>query len=192
MPAPVHDDEGCGAATDDDSVTSVTGTYNAGGGDANFVTGTFTTGSSTSTNGTVSITYSGSGYPVMLVIVVEGGMYNSSVSGWYNSVTRYAVGQFTLCKGEATTTPTYSTSGSNNYGSVELIYKNSTSTATSYTSTRAANANSYSSSIANGTSTTCVRWTGNKTISYRTSGGSSSSYGLLASTTYRYYVYYSA
>ena len=128
----------------------------------------------------------------MLVIIVEGGIYNSNITPWYSSVTRYAVGQITIGKSITTSTPDYGTSGSQNYGSVELIYKNSTSSSTTYSSTRSVTANSYSSSNANGTSTTCVRWKGNKVISYRTGGGSSSSYGLLTGTTYRYYVYYSS
>ena len=180
----------------DVTIFGTTGTYEGsgggGGGDSKFVTGTFTTSSSTSTNGTINIPYTGSGYPIMLVIIVEGGIYNSSVTPWYSSVTRYAVGQITIGKSIATSTPNYGTSGSQNYGSVELIYKNSTSSSTSYSSTRSVTANSYSSSNANGTSTTCVRWKGNKVISYRTGGGSSSSYGLLTGTTYRYYVYYSS
>ena len=178
----------------DVTIFGTTGTYegSGGGGDSKFVTGTFTTPTSTSTNGTVSISYSGNGYPIMLVIVVEGGIYNSNISPWYSTVTRYAVGQVTICKSITSSTPSYGDSGSENYGSIELIYKSSTSTATSYTSTRSVTANSYSDSNANGTSTTSVRWTGNKTISYRTGGGGASSYGLLAGTTYRYYVYYSA
>lgn len=163
-----------------------------GGDDPTYFTGTFTTPDTTSTNGTVTVPYTGSGYPVMLVIVVEGGMYNSAISGWYSSMVRYAVGQFIITKGVMTTAPSYGTGGSANYGSVQLIFKNSTSSATSYSSTRAAAANSYSSSNATGTSTTSVRWRNNTTISYRTSGGSSSSYGLLADTTYRYYVVYSS
>ena len=183
-----------GDIDDDDRISSITGTYEgSGGGATNFVTGTFTTGSSTSTTGTVSITYSGSGYPIMLAIWVENGCYNSSgASGWYNSLTRYAVGQVIITKGVTTSTPTYTTSGAANYGTIQVLYKNSTSSATSYSSTRAASANSYSSSNANGTSTTCVRWKGNKSLSYYVSGGTSSTYGLLASTTYRYVVYYSA
>lgn len=176
------------------SIFGVTGTYEgSGGGATNFVTGTFTTGSSTSTTGTVTVPYTGSGYPKLLVIEVEGGAYNSSISGWYNSVTRYAVGQMTIGKAVHTSTPTYSTSGNANQGVVSLIYKNSTSSSTSYSRTSTMTANSYSSSNANGTSTTCVRWKGNnKTISYYVCGGSSSSYGLLASTTYRYYAVYSS
>ena len=178
----------------DVTIFGTTGTYegSGGGGDSKFVTGTFTTSSSTSTNGTINVPYTGSGYPIMLVIIVEGGIYNSNITPWYSSVTRYAVGQITIGKSITTSTPDYGTSGSQNYGSVELIYKNSTSSSTTYSSTRSVTANSYSSSNANGTSTTCVRWKGNKVISYRTGGGSSSSYGLLTGTTYRYYVYYSS
>lgn len=163
-----------------------------GGGATNFVTGTFTTGSTASANETVTVAYTGSGYPLMLVIVVEGGMYNSAISGWYNSMTRYAVGQFIITKGVFTSAPTYTTSGSANYGSVQLLFKNSTSSATSYSSTRSASANSYSSSNATGTSTTSVRWRSNTLISYRVAGGTSSTYGLLNDTTYRYYVVYSS
>lgn len=163
-----------------------------GGGASNIVTGTFNTASSSSTVGSISVPYSGTGYPVMLVIVVEGGMYNPDISGWYDSLTRYAVGQITIGKGETTSTPSYSTSGTENYGTVELIYKNSTSTSTTYSSTRSVTANSYSSSEANGTSYNCVRWNGDKSISYKTGGGDTYSYGLLVSTTYRYYAIYSS
>lgn len=164
-----------------------------GGGDSKFVTGTFTTGTTTATAATVSISYSGTGYPVMTVIEVENGMYNSAISPWYSSVTRYAVGQFIITKGDHSSSPTYGTSGAANYGEVQVMYKNSTSNSTTYTSTRSATANSYTSSNANGTSTTCVRWKGNnKTLSYYVAGGTSSTYGLLAGTTYRYYIYYSA
>ena len=164
----------------------------SGGGASNFVTGTFTTPSTTSTNGTVTVPYTGSGYPVMLVVVIEGGMYNPDITGWYNSITRYAVGQFTICKAVATSTPSYETNGTNNYGVIDAVYKSSASSATSYSSIRSVTANSYASSNASGSSSLCVRWKGNgKTISYRTAGGTSSSYGLLASTTYRYYAVYS-
>lgn len=171
--------------------TITTGTNSGGGGASNFVTGTFTTPSTTSTNGTVDVPYTGSGYPIMLVVYVEGGCYNTAISGWYNSLTRYAVGQFCITKGVATSTPTYTTGGGANYGTVQLLFKNSASSATLYSSTRGASVNSYSSSNATGTSTTCVRWRSNTRISYRTAGGTSSTYGLLEDTTYRYVVYYS-
>lgn len=174
------------------NLASVIVNVSGGGGASNFVTGTFTTPSTTSTNGTVDVPYTGSGYPIMLVIYVEGGCYNSAISGWYNSKTRYAVGQFCITKSVTTSTPTYSTSGGANYGTVQSMYKNSTSSATLYSSTRNASANSYSSSNATGASTTCVRWRSNTRFSYITTAGTSSSYGLLEDTTYRYVVMYSS
>lgn len=63
----------------------------------------------------------------------------------------------TIGKGVATTPATYTTSGTQNYGCVEVVYKNSTSTSTTVSSTRSATANSYSSSSATATATLCVR-----------------------------------
>lgn len=169
----------------------ITGTNTGGGGGSSvFFTGTFTTPSQTSTNGIVSIDYTGSGYPIMLVIDVEGGSFKEGTT-WYNSTTRYAVGQIIITKSNYSAAPTYTTSGDVNYGNVNMVNKNSTTSATTYARSGSTNANSYSSSAANGTSSTCVRWTNNKTISYRTGGGTSSTFGLLANTTYRYYVVYS-
>lgn len=159
------------------------------GGASNFVTGTFSTGSTTGTTGTLNIPYTGAGYPLALVIVVEGGMYNSAVTPWYSAVSRYAVGQFVATKANMTTAPSYGTSGAANQGSIQVMYKSSTSSATSYSSTRSANANTYSSSDANSTATTTVRWRSNTRVSYYVSSGSN--YGLLANTTYRYYAIYS-
>ena len=167
-----------------------------GGGASNLITGTFAATSSASTTAAVTVGYNGTGYPTMLVVVVEGGMYNSAITSWYNTAQRYAVGQMTIGKGVATSTPTYTTSGTANYGCVEVIYKSSSSNATSVTSTRTATANSYSSSTANGTNVTCIRWKDNTHFHYHTTpgtaAGSSSGYGLMPGLTYRYYVAYSS
>lgn len=173
--------------------TRTAGTNSGGGGGAsNFVTGTFTTPNSTSTNATVTVPYSGTGYPIALIIYVEGGMYNSDVSGWYNSLVRYAVGQFCITKSKATVAPSYTGSGTANGGSVQVMYKNSTSNATSYSSTRSANtSNAYVDNNASGSSTSCVCWRSATKIGYCTAGGTSSTYGLLANTTYRYIAMYS-
>lgn len=173
--------------------TRTAGTNSGGGGGAsNLVTGTFTTPNSTSTPATVTVPYSGTGYPIALVVYVEGGMYNPDISGWYNSLVRYAVGQFCITKAKATVAPSYTVSGPASQGSVQVMYKNSTSSATSYTGTRSANVdNAYLDHNASGSSTSCVRWKSNTTIGYRTAGGTSSTYGLLANTTYRYIAMYS-
>lgn len=171
------------------------GTSSGGGGASNIVQGTFTTGSTTGTAESFSINYTGSGYPIALMIYVDGGPYNNSTGGnttWYNSVQRYAVGAFYLVKSQIPVTPTYGTSGGANYGTVAVIYKNSTSQATTYSRTSSMTANSYTSSStnANATATTVARFKGNgKTVTYYVA---SSSYGLLASTKYAYIAIYSS
>ena len=185
-----------GDSTDDDCVTSVTGTYEGGGGGAsNIKQGTFTTGSTGGSTDTFDTGYSGSGYPIALFIYVDGGPYNNGTGGntaWYNSVTRYDCGFYSMVKSRTTTTPTYGTSGADNYGTVTIIYKNSTSTATTYTRTSSMTANSYSSSNA-GASTACARFKGNNhTVSYYVGNAGSSTIGFAKSTKFAYIAIYSS
>ena len=173
------------------------GTSSGGGGASNIVQGTFTTGSTRNTTSTVSLSYSGSGYPIAFLVYVDGGAYNNSASGntdWYNSVNRYDVGWVGMVKSRTTTTPTYTTSGADNYGTIALIYKNSTTTSTTYTRTSSMSANTYTSSSTNpGNSTTCVRFKGNgKTLAYYVGNAGSSNIGLAPSTKYAYAVIYSS
>jgi len=173
-----------GDGTDDDCVTSVLGTFE--GGATNFVTGTFTTGSSAGIE-TVTIDYSGSGYPIMCIVVVDGGAYESGTE-WYTSTQRYAVGQWTMTKSVWSSAPTYGTSGAANQGVTTWIYKNSTSSSTSYARSSAMNTNVFSSSSASNAGATCIRFNGDKAFSYYVN---TSSYGLHPGITYRYYIVYS-
>ena len=174
----------------------ITGTNSGGGGGAtNIVQGTFTTGSTRGGTGTVTIPYTGSGYPIALMVFVKGGAYNNSSGGdttWYNSVNRYDVGAYYMTKSRQNTTPTYTTSGADNQGVAAIIYKNSTSTSTTYTRTSSMTANAYSSS--NGAaSTVCCRFKGNgKTLAYYVGNAGSSSIGLAPSTEYEYIAIYSS
>ena len=167
----------------------------SGGGASNIKQGTFTTGSTGGGTATFDTGYSGSGYPIALIIYVDGGAYNNGTGGntsWYNSVTRYDCGWYAMVKSRTTTTPTYGTSGADNYGTVAIIYKNSTSTATTYTRTSSMTANSYSSSNA-GASTACARFKGNnKTVSYYVGNATSSTIGFAKSTKYAYIAIYSS
>lgn len=172
--------------TSDGTLTA--GTSSGGGGASNIVEGTFETSSSAGAY-SVSLSYSGSGYPIAAFVFVDGGAYNSAISGWYNSVQRYAVGMWSMTKAVQTSAPTYSTSGTANYGVVTAIYKNSTSTATSYTRTSSMTTNAYSSSNAANAAATCVRFKTGNVLSYYVN---TSSYGLLPSTTYKYIVIYSS
>lgn len=176
------------------TIFGVTGTYTGGGGATNFVTGTFTVGNTGGKVESVTIPYTGSGYLQALTVVVEGGAYVSGTT-WYNSLTRYAVGQWTFTKSNMSTTPTYATSGAANQGVTAWIYKNSTTSGTSYSRSSAMTTvvlNS-SSTNASGTGANCVKFKGSsKAMTYYTANNSSSTYGLLPGITYRYYAIYSS
>lgn len=157
------------------------------GGASNFVHGTFTTSSSAGAH-TITLPYTGNGYPVMALVVVKGGAYVSGTD-WYNSMQRYAVGQWAMSKSVMDTEPTYGTSGTQNQGVAMAIYKSSTSSSTSYTRTSSMNANTFSSYNANNAATTCVRFRSKTSMSVYTN---TSSYGLLPSTLYEYFIVYSS
>lgn len=159
----------------------------SGGGATSFVTGTFTT-PSTAGYTNINIPYTGSGYPLMIVVVVEGGAYHSGTD-WYNSLQRYAVGQWTCTKSNFSATPTYTTSGARNQGVTTAIYKNSTSTSTTYTRTSAMNTNVFSSSNASNSAVNTIKYKSGNVLSYYTN---TSSYGLLPEETYRYFIVYSS
>ena len=165
---------------------TATGTFST-----TFVEGEFTTNSTTGVQ-SITIPYSGSGYPIMLSIVIKNGVYNNTSDGnstWYNSKQRYAVGYWDMTKAEMNTAPTYTTSGSNNYGSMMSTLKNSTSDNTNYTRSGSVNANVFSSSNPSNTAANCVKFKGNKELAVYVS---TSSYGLFPNATYSYYILYSA
>lgn len=170
----------------DGTITS--GTASGGGGASNFVTGTFTTQSSAGVQ-TISIPYTGSGYPIAAAVVVEDGAYNSAVSTWYSSMQRYAVGQWTMTKSVFTSSPDYTKSGTQNQGVTTAIYKNSTSSSTAYTRTSGMNTNVFSSSNATSAALTCVRF---KSSTSMTVYINTSSYCLLPGLAYRYFIVYSS
>lgn len=177
-----------GDSADADRILSVTGTYSGGGGGAsNIVEGTFTTGSSAGVTN-INIPYTGSGYPISCIVVVEGGAYHSGTD-WYNSVQRYAIGQWTMTKAVFGSAPTYGTSGSQNQGVITAIYKNNTSSATSYTRTSAMNTNVYSSNNASNSAVNTIKLKSGNVLSYYVN---TSSYGLHPNITYRYIITYSS
>lgn len=168
--------------------TPITVNVSGSGGASNLVQGTFTAQSSAGVQ-SVSIPYTGTGYPIAAMVFVSGGAYNSGNSTWYNSTQRYAVGQWTMSKSVISSTPTYTTSGTQNQGVTTAIYKNSTSSSTSYTRTSAMNTNVFSSSNATNAAATCVRFKSRTSLSVYIN---TSSYGLLPGLEYQYIVVYSS
>lgn len=177
--------------------TITTGTSSGGGGASNIVQGTFTTSATRASTVTVDIPYTGSGYPIAAMVFIAGGVYNNTDGGntaWYNSVDRYDVGSWYMTKSRQNTTPTYTTSGADNYGCTTWVYKNSTSTSTTYSRSSAMTSNTYTSSSTNATSGgTCVRFKGNgKTLTVYTGNKSTSTYGFPPSTLLQYIIVYSS
>lgn len=170
---------------------------NSGGGGSNIVQGTFTTGATRNTTGTVTLNYSGSGYPIACFVYINGGPYNNGTGGnttWYNSVNRYDCGWYAMTKARTTTAPTYKTSGMDNAGTVALIYKNSTSNSTTYTRISGMSIYTYTSSSTNPTNNTgMVRFKGNgTTLAYYIGDLTGSTVGFPPSTEMAYIVIYSS
>ena len=167
-----------------------------GGGCPKLVQGTFTTGGTGGSTGSVSLSYSGTGYPIACLVYINGGAQNTTSGGnttWVNSTSRYDVGLFSMVKAEINTTPTYATDSSisQNWGTPMIVYKNSTTDSTSYTRTSNMKAVTYNSSNAS-TTYNCVRFKGNaKTLSYYVGNRASNSIGLARSTEFAYIVIYS-
>ena len=157
-----------------------------GGGATNFVTGTFTP-SGSGAAATLTLSYSGSGYPIFCAIVPEDGGYNPDAD-IYTLLQRYVITEWYMVKSVASSTPSYGTSGTNNQGMTEWVYKSSATTATSYSRSGAQTTNTYSSSNATAAGATAVRFKSKTSISYFVAG---TSYGLASGIKYRYYVIYS-
>lgn len=167
--------------------TRTVGTSSGGGGASNFVHGEFTTNSSAGVQ-SVTIPYTGSGYPIMAYIVIKGGAYTSGTD-WYNSTQRYAIGVWAMSKSNMSLTPTYGTSGTQNQAVTMSIYKNSTNTSTSYTRTSAMSTNTFSSSKASNAAATAVRFKSKTSLSVYVN---TSSYGLFPNQDYEYFIVYSS
>lgn len=190
-----------GYSSNDGMTTLINGVLDiqsgSSGGVTNVVQGSFTTGSTRNTTQNITINYTGTGYPIAVMIFVKGGAYNNSSTGnntWYNSVNRYDVGHYSMSKARGTTTPTWGTSGSDNYGVVDIIYKNSTSTSTTYTRTSTMTANVFTNTSTSAqASTACMRFKGNsKAMSVYIGNKGSSSIGFASDTEYSYIVIYSS
>ena len=157
-----------------------------GGSGGNVATGTFKASSATFT-GTlvVTITTTSTSYPKAIFIYPSGGLpYNSTFTSLLHGG---AIGIYAMIKGYQSTTPTYTTSGTANYGNVLALYKSSASSATTYASTFGNNLNIYSSGTPSSTQTNCVKVNGNKSLRVHIN---KSSTGFDPTITYAYYVVY--
>lgn len=189
-----------GYSSNDGMTTLINGVLDiqsGSGGVSNVVQGSFTTGSTRNTTQNITINYTGTGYPIAVMVFIKGGAYNNSSTGnttWYNSLNRYDVGHYSMSKARGTTTPGWTTSGADNQGVVDIIYKNSTSTATTYTRTSTMTANVFTNTSTSAqASTACMRFKGNsKAMNVYIGNKGSGSIGFASDTEYSYIVIYSS
>lgn len=171
-----------------DGYSSVT--VNVSGGASNFVMGEFVADSAGAAH-TVTIPYTGTGYPIAAMVFIAGGAYESGTT-WYTAIQRFAVGQWTYSKSVQDTAPTWTSNpvDAANQGVTTWVYKNSGASTYARSSAMTTNVLTSSSTDAANAGSTCVRFKGNgKTLSYYTA---SNSYGLLAGETYKYIIIYSS
>ena len=172
------------------SYATATVNVSGGGGASNIVTGTFKFSPSSASAQTVTLNYSGSGYPIVCAIVLDDGVLNETYT---NTIARYSIAQYFMTKTYIDQTPTYTTSGNANMGAVASVYKSSTSTAATLTRTNNASTNTFSSSNSSGSTTTCVRFKNKTTMSvYVGANSGTSRYGFFYGLQYRYWVIYSS
>lgn len=159
----------------------------SGGGNSALITGTFTT-SSTSGGQYVDIPYTGSGYPILVEVEVEGG-YQNPESDYHTLVQQYAVGAVLISKNIKGVAPTWSMSVDQNNATVISVFKNSISDPTVYSNSRSIVTPTFSDSSASANATQCVRFTRPNRMSVYVA---STSYGLKDSMTYTYRILYSS
>lgn len=171
----------------DGSIGTGTASGGGGGGASNIVTGTFK-GTTTGAAMTVTIPYTGTGWPIAFLIFPTGGIYNSS-SPFYSLVQRYAYASTYGVKNASNTSPTYDSTANENNMSISSIYKSSASSATTYSSNQSIGANVLRNTDASSGQYTALRFKNNKTLSVFIA---SNSYGFAANIEYTYYVIYSS
>lgn len=176
------------APTGVDGYSPITVSVSGGGGASNIVTGTF---KGTTTNAAMDITlnYSGSGYPVAVVIYPAEGMQNTSEGSWYSLVQRYAIGLWSSVKANTNIIPTYIGQSESNTMTVVARYKSSTSASNTYSNAASNTIALYSDANATSTNTGAVRIRSATKMSVFIAG---TSYGFAANIEYKYWVLYSS
>ena len=143
-------------------VTAIGNISGGGGGATNFVQGTFTPSvSEEGTVKTISVQYTGNGYPIACVVYPSVGAYKSG-SDIYTSTHQRGVVMFALAKANTGEAPLFDTQNiEKNWAMAIVEYKNSSSDGTNLTCTMGKNLPAMTSYNANGSSApNVVRFTG--------------------------------
>ena len=152
------------------------------GGASNVATGTFK-GTTTGATFDVTLSYSGSGYPIAVLIYAEEGPYNSSGT-FYSTLQRYAMAMWVSVKNDPGTAPSYSGDQATN----RYWYKSSSSTASTLgQSGSTTNSAIYRTDTVSSTNPVHIASSTKLRVFI-----ASNSYGFMANTNYKYWVLYSS
>lgn len=165
-------------------INSLLVNVSSGGGASNVKTGTFTP----STAGDVEqfdTGYTGNGYPIAMMIVVDGGAYNPANTDWYNLVQNKVIGLYVMAKQDMDTAPDYT----NTKCLVCSFYKNNGNTAPS-SSGGSGDSTFFTQTSPSASNVNVAKMPDKKTVKYLVSAASES-YGFKDGITYRYWVIYS-
>lgn len=157
---------------------------NQGFSTPNLVMGTFT-GTSRAKAFDIALAYTGTGYPIAVIVAPTGGV---RASAYYSSLQQYAVGYFSAYKTYVGTVPTYQSSGQGNQYTTCAIYKSSASSATTTTRTSGIDTVVASGQNASSSPLACVTFRGQKKMSVYIAD---TSFGFMPDVEYSYIVVYS-
>ena len=160
-----------------------------GGGGSNIVEGEVTITAEKGTVQTIDLSYSGTGYPIACFIWPRNGTFDpDDDTPWYGTIQRYAVGVYSMVKQKKSARPNYYSNALLNNGSVVLLYKSSTSSASNYSSRITAAEWVFNNSEEPTASTRCVAFSNYKTMKLFVAN---TSYGFMNGASYRYLIVYS-
>ena len=168
------------------------GTASGGGGASNVVTGSFKFEGTTSHAETINLDYNGNGYPIFVAIRVKGGLYGNA--DFLALIRRYAYCMYTFQKSYESTPPTWTGSGDENSATGLYYYKNSTTSATTYSQSGTYALKPYMDANAsqNSSHLQIVRLKDSKTMSVWITGSGTQAYGFPSGIEYDYTVVYSS
>lgn len=162
---------------------------NVSGGASNIVSGTFTTNSTAGVQ-TISIPYTGNGYPMMAQIYTTGGINATTQQAWHDSIVSRQIGAWSFTKRVMSPAPTYDDASEKNLGSSTWTFKNSSSDPSVFGAQGNASAQIYRASGAASGGASCCRFTNDKTISIYVDG-TGDVYGFPNSVEFTYMIVYS-
>ena len=167
----------------------LTGTGSGGGGSTRQVIGTFTSTSSDKGKAIeVDVPYTGSGYPISILVFPSAGGRQGDA---WTRIQRYAALMYSAAKGALTgsdAVPDFTGSSAKNNGICNTVYKNSTTSATTYAWNGSTNFQFLVSTAPGETIGSILRMPSSKKIKLTIAN---TSYGFMDSIEYTYVITYS-